>query len=205
MVLDWFFFPSPLQCGCTSLLVGINGFICCEWTGGGSWRSRGCRLKPGIDASWSLFYGAVQLSLLSQLISLTLPIVLGWSFFSFGAANFLFSGSISLKPHLRSFSHAAFFFSWKFHFSIKKNSFLPLYLSHKTVLIHSHECPSFMPWIHSSKTGVVLFHERFLHLPVDSTYMEKNKKPFSSMERASKHPCTAEPPSQRYSLFIHSL
>ena len=56
-VLDWSPFPPSLRCGCISLLAGINGFMRCEWTSGGCslWRSRDCRLQPGIDASRSLF------------------------------------------------------------------------------------------------------------------------------------------------------
>ena len=59
-ILEWCStdpFSFSLRCGCTSLLARINGFMHCEWTGGGCslWRSHNCRLQSGIDASQSLF------------------------------------------------------------------------------------------------------------------------------------------------------
>ena len=182
MVLDWSPFRPSLRCGYISLLARINGFMHCEWTGGGCslWRSRDCRLQPGIDASRSLFmvrsnslffpnwsHSCSQSCSTTPLFGLVLPIF------------FLLDPPFLPKSHLWSFSHVAFsFFLFLENFLSlkKKNSSFHLYLPHKTILIYSHERPSFMPWIHPSKTAVVPFHECLLHLPVNSTYMEKKPK-----------------------------
>ena len=49
------------------------------------------------------------------------------------------------------------FFFWKFPFPKKKNSSLPLYLSHITVLIHSHEHTLLSRWICSLYMSGITF------------------------------------------------
>ena len=133
MVLDWSPFRPSLRCGYISLLARINGFMHCEWTGGGCslWRSRDCRLQPGIDASRSLFmvrsnslffpnwsHSCSQSCSTTPLFGLVLPIF------------FLLDPPFLPKSHLWSFSHVAFsFFLFLENFlSLKKKTLLFIYI-----------------------------------------------------------------------------